>query len=208
MLKSDLMIRHLAADLRDARLAAGLSQRQIALAIGVPRSTIERLELGQLPNLSIRAAAMTAAAVGLDLGVATYPGGRHARDVAQIRLLERLRARLGLDWRWQYEVPLPLDRDRRAWDASAVHATTGIRIRVEAETRFRDVQGVLRRIALKRRDDGSPRVVLLASDTRTNRLRWHDAEAIFTDAFPVGTRAALSALALGRDPGRDALVFL
>ena len=149
-----------------------------------------------------------AAAVGLDLSIRSYPGGAHVRDVGQVRLLLRLTRRLGPDWRWRYEVLLPGDRDRRAWDAVARHERADLGFVVEAETRVRDAQELLRRVSLKRRDGGSPRVVLLVSDTRLNRLRLREAGDAFESAFPVGTRAALAALTAGRDPGHDSLIII
>ena len=207
MLRIEQQMRQLTSELREARIGAGLSQRQVAGAVGIPRSSVERLELGQ-PNVSLRTAGLVAAAVGLDLSIRSYPGGPHIRDVGQVRLLLRLTRRLGPEWRWRYEVLLPGDRDQRAWDAVARHERTDLGFVVDAETRVRDAQELLRRVALKRRDGGSPRVVLLVSDTRLNRLRLREAGDVFGSAFPVGTRAALAALTAGRDPGHDTLIII
>jgi hypothetical protein len=65
------------------------------------------------------------------------------------------------------EVPLPTPGDRRAFDA--VIGGAGETIAVEAETRFRDLQAVRRRIAAKCRDANVSRVILLVLDSRTNR---------------------------------------
>ena len=185
MLRIEQQMRQLTSELREARIGAGLSQRQVAAAVGIPRSSVERLELGQ-PNVSLRTAGLVAAAVGLDLSIRSYPGGPHIRDVGQVRLLLRLTRRLGPEWRWRYEVLLPGDRDQRAWDAVARHERTHLGFVVDAETRVRDAQELLRRVALKRRDGGSPRVVLLVSDTRLNRLRLREAGDAFESASPSG----------------------
>jgi len=189
-------------------LSAGLSQHRVAVAAGISRSALERLELGQSPNLTLVVGVRVAAAVGLDLVVRTYPGGRHLRDAGQIRLMTRLRARMGPGWRWRFELPLPGPTDQRAWDAAATHAATGASVVIEAETRIRDAQEVLRRIGGKRRDAGTPRVILLVADTRSNRAALHEAEAAFRAEFGLTTRAALMALSAGNAPDQDALVVL
>jgi hypothetical protein len=96
--------------------------------------------------------------------------------------------------------------DRRAWDA--VISGVGFRIGVEAETRIRDVQELLRRIALKKRDGGVDRVILLVADTRANRATLRAFDAVLKSSFPVSSRDALAALGSGRDPGGDAIVIL
>ncbi len=201
-------IREFAEDFRAARRQTGLSQASVALLCGLSRSSIGRLERGDLHSLTIIRAAMLAAVVGLDLSVRAYPGANPARDAAQIRLLQRIRVRLGPLWTWEFEVPLHLPHDQRAWDTRATHKVTGAVVVFEAVTRLTDVQAAIRRITLKRRDDGDPRVILLLADTRANSAVRTDAADILSSAFPVGPRAALRALAAGRDPGADAIVVL
>jgi hypothetical protein len=84
----------------------------------------------------------------------------------------------------------------------------GVSIGVEAETRPRDFQDLLRRIALKRRDGGVNRVVLLLRNSRWNRniVRAHGRE--LSEAFPVDGVAALKALKEGRDLGGDAVIVI
>ena len=135
------------------------------------------------------------------------PGPAPVRDAGQLRLLRRLCARLGPDWVWEYEVPLGLERDQRAWDARVTHLRTGVSFVIEAVTRVTDVQALARRIAIKRRDGGAPRIVLLLADTRANAEVLGLADILQT-AFPIRTRGALKALRAGADPGGDCLVVL
>jgi transcriptional regulator with XRE-family HTH domain len=202
------ILREFAREFRGARRSGGLSQEVVARASGVARATIGRLERDELRHLSIVHAAQLATAVGLDLFLRTYPGGRALRDAGQVRLLGRLMGRLGPDWSWTFEVLLGIPRDLRAWDAQARHIKTGTIVVVEAVTRLTDIQEVLRRIASKRQDGGSPRVILLISETRSNARALAEAGPIIESAFPVRGRAALRALTMGRDPGADALVVL
>jgi len=202
------LVREFSQEFRAARRAVGLSQEAVARACGVSRATIERLELGNRDSLSIIHAAQLAAIVGLDLSLRTFPGPAHVRDAAQLRLLRRFIARLGPLWRWQFEFLVGPAPDQRAWDARGVCPTTGAVVVVEAVTRLTDAQDTLRRLALKRRDGGFPRVVLVVAETRTNTLALALAGDVIRAEYPVATRRALRELAAGRDPGGDALVIL
>ncbi|HUQ44890.1 MAG TPA: hypothetical protein VM451_10860, partial [Candidatus Limnocylindria bacterium] len=134
---------------------------------------VARVCQGRSPKASVVLLATLAAIVGLDLAARTFPGGQPLRDRAQLALLARLRARIGTATSWHTEVPVvggaPAGRsDLRAWDA--VVSGRGWRAGIEAETNVRDVQALLRRLELKRRDgDIIGGLVLALSDTRHHR---------------------------------------
>lgn len=196
------------ADIRQARIAAGMSQQALAGLVKISRSRISRIERGEEPDVPALLLARMAVFVGLDLGIRAYPGGDPMLDVAQVRLLSRLRERLGPGWDWAFEVALPTLGDLRAWDAVATCRATGVLVHVEAETRLEDIQALLRRFSLKCRDGGANRMVLLVADTRHNRDVVRAAEAALHDAFPAELRRALPSLADGRDPGADLLLLI
>lgn len=196
----------LGEELRDGRLAAGLSQGSVAAAIGVSPSEVGRIERGEAPWVSLQVLAAFAATLGLAVRVGTYPSGGGLRDAAHRALIDALRLRLHPRIRLRTEVPLPLPGDLRAWDAML--DGLGEPIGLEAETRIRDGQQLERRIALKQRDGGIGRVVLLVADTERNRRTVREGGATLRETFPVGGNEALRALAEGRDPGGSALVFL
>ena len=100
---------------------------------------------------------------------------------------------------------MPIEGDRRS--ADAVIDAPKLAALIEAETRIDDVQALERRISLKQRDLRLPRVILVIADTRHNRDVIARVPAL-RERFPVTTRACLSALAHGRDPGGDALVII
>jgi hypothetical protein len=81
-------------------------------------------------------------------------------------------------------------------------------VAVEAETRLRDVQALLRRVAAKRRDGAADRLVLVVADTRTNREVVRVAQPEFVAAFPADARTAWSALAAGLPPPGDSLILV
>lgn len=194
-----------ATELLNARRAAAISQRELGRQVRVSHSKIGKAERGEPNQLTIELAAKMAAVLGLQLSVTLHPDGSPVRDAAHVALLARFRARLAPGMRWRTEVPIPIDGDRRSVDA--VVENLAVRAMIEAETRIDDVQGLERRVNAKQRDLGIARVILLVADTRHNRTIVANIPAIRT-RFPVSTRACLSALGRGRDPGGDALVFL
>lgn len=186
-------------------MSSGLSVREVARAIGVGPHRIERAERGEPGSLTIDLAARMAPVVGLQLAASAYPNGDPVRDRAQLALLGRLRIRLHSSLGWRTEVPMPIAGDLRG--ADGVVDGPSWSIVVEAETRVTDAQAVERRSALKKRDLGADRLILLLADTPNNRtvLRLHPE---LREQFPVGGRRCLAALGRGEDPGGDCVVLL
>jgi transcriptional regulator with XRE-family HTH domain len=197
----------LARELRDARINAGRLQADVAKAAGISTSELSRIELGRSSALQFETVSVVAAIVGLDVVLRVYPGDHVLNDEAQVRLLRALRERLGPDWSWRFEVPVAAG-DQRTWDSGGAHREGHVSVKVDAETRARDFQGVLRRIVPKREAAGSSRTILLVADTRTNRAAIAAARDELGAEFPVPTREALRALVAGRDPGADCLIVL
>src|SRR5437667_6721957 len=80
----------LGLELREARLGRGLRQTEVARAASSSTSHVSRVELGLVPDLSIRDAFRHGAVVGLRLHARFYPAGGGLRDAAQLDLLRRL----------------------------------------------------------------------------------------------------------------------
>jgi transcriptional regulator with XRE-family HTH domain len=192
------------SELINARIAHGVSQRELARQLRVSHTKVCHVEAGR-SGLSIELAARMAAVLGLELNASVHPDGEPVRDKAHLALLERLRRRLPDALRWRTEVTIPITGDRRS--ADAVIDGFDVAAMVEAETRLGDIQALERGIAGKQRDMQIERVVLLVADTRHNR---HVIESVpeLSRRFPIGTRACLAAFTRGRDPGGDCLVVL
>jgi len=194
-------MRHVADDGRAARINAGLSQRDVARAIGTSHSRIGRFERSATLGSDLPFIGAYCAVVGLDLAIRTYPAGDPIRDRAQLALLERLRVRLHPTLRWRSEVPLPIEKDLRAWDAEIRgRDPRSWRARVEAETRIADGQALERKLTLKLRDDPDGHLILLVSDTRSNRAALATLAPGLSGMLPRSTREILSALTAGREP--------
>ena len=178
----------------------------MASRCGTSESRICRVEHARLARLSVAAISHHAAAVGLKPSVKLYPLGRRLLDGPQLELLKRLHARIHRAWKWETEVPIPLPGDLRSADCRLT--LPGCTIVVEAHTRLSDWQAQSASAARKKRDLEATRLVLLLAATRANRQAVAEANPVASASFPIATKAALAALADGRDPGADAIVFL
>jgi DNA-binding XRE family transcriptional regulator len=194
-------------EIRRARIAAGLSQDDVASAVGLSGSQVGRFERGELDDIGIEQLCRRGIAVGLVPSLRLYPHGDPVRDVAQVRLLARLRSRISPGLRWRVEVPLHGRHDPRAWDT--VLDGSGCADAVEAETRIEDLQATERRSLLKLRDDSTiGHLILLVADTRANRRALDLGREMLRAQFPLDTRSALASLSAGRCPGANAIVIL
>lgn len=196
----------LGTELRDARLARGLRQVDIARVLRTSRFHVSRAERAASISLGIADLAAHGAAVGLRLRARFYPASGGLRDAAQLDLLRRFRVRIGDTWAWQLEAPLNIPGDQRAFDAHLRRDDTTVA--VEAITRLRDAQAQLRAATLKQRDGQATRLVILLKASHTNRTALASAADVLATTFPLGTRATLAALAQGDDPGENGIVLL
>jgi len=197
----------LADDLREARLAAGLSQLEIARALGLSNSQIGRIERAEQDRIAVEDVAAFAAAVGLRLSVNLYPVGGRLRDARQLQMIERYQ-RLTVEggWRIGLEVPIGTPGDLRAFDLLLTRGP--IVIAHEFVSRLRDVQAQIRPLLLKQRDAGIERLVLVVAASHGNRQAVAEAGTVLRESFPLGTKAVLAAIRAGRDPGANGLVLV
>ena len=193
-------------DIREARLRAGTTLRELSVSVGISVAELSRIERGLAPHVAYESLAIIGAAVGLDISIRAFPNGAPVRDAAQLELLGRLRAVLPRGLRLRFEVPLGIPGDLRAWDA-AIEAPTWWRP-VEAESRLRDVQALQRRIRLKCRDAQVEQVVLVVADTRHNRHVLRVAADHLAELFPASSRDLLAALRAGQGPLRSGILIL
>lgn len=200
-------LQELGADLRSARLSAGLKLSDVGVRIAVSEATVMRRERGDLPGPRPEELARHAAAVGMRARIKVYPEGAPLRDTAQVELIRRFRERLKAPHRFAVEVPVTDDPgDSRAWDA--VLELPGCTCALEFVTRFHDCQAQLRAFNLKLRDGRVDRLVVVAKSSQANRRTLYAARDITQANFPLGTRRTMASLAAGRDPGANALVLL
>jgi transcriptional regulator with XRE-family HTH domain len=189
-------------ELRERRLALGLSQWVVGDAVRKSRSTVSRIEGGRSRAVSIVDVARLARVLGLDPFMRLYPGGAPIRDAAQATRLRGLLERVRPPLTWSTDVPLP-QRDegppeRRAWDA--VLYGHGERTTIELESRIRDAQEMSRRFGLKRRDDPTEHWLLVVADTRMNREVLKEFGALFAVYPRIATSWVFAPLERGEHP--------
>jgi transcriptional regulator with XRE-family HTH domain len=202
-------LREAGANLRDARLVAGLTLDSVAHAIGSSASSVLRVERGTQPGPRPVTLAAHAAAVGLRARIRLYPEGPPIRDAAQVALIREFRARLHPDIGFTLESPaieVPGANDVRAFDA--LLTIGACRCGVELYTRFHDCQAQLRAALVKQRDAGVDRLLVVVKATHANRRAVAAAADLIATTLPLGTRQTMRALAAARDPGANGLVML
>ncbi len=166
------------------------------------RAHYGRIESGNVEKLTLLETNRIAAILGLNPSVRLYPAGAPIRDAGHADRLQRFIAPIAKPMKCRLEVPLPVIEGRpelRAWDV--VIFGEGQRTAIELEMRLRDVQAVIRRIDLKRRDDPTEHFLLLIADTRTNRLVLAEYAGLFVDWPRLKPSAVRRALEAGQHPG-------
>jgi transcriptional regulator with XRE-family HTH domain len=204
--KASATILELEREIEELRRQHGLSLTDLGAAVGLSRWRVGRICAGRDPNLTIAEVARLMAALGSELAIRAYPHGEPVRDAAHLALLERHRSRLHGDLRWRTEVPVSVAGDLRAWDAT-VSGRDWV-LGIEAETRVRDMQALLRRLALKARDGRVDGVILLLADTRHHRHLVALTAPMLREQFPTTGRRAVELLAVGARPPGSAVVLL
>jgi transcriptional regulator with XRE-family HTH domain len=201
------MIRSVWTELRDTRIAHGLSQRSVARAARISPTHLGRLERGEIRNPSVALICRIARTLGLSASLKLYPAGEPVRDAPQLALLGRFEALLGTPLRMRREVHLPIEGDQRAWDAMVVGGQRpGF---AEGESRLGDMQAVSRRVDLKKRDD--PRasvVILIVARTRHNLRVLREHRESLRAQFPLDGAAIARSLRAGEMPPASGIIVL
>lgn len=194
-------LRELGDEFRERRLQLNRSQAVVAAACDISRVHYGHIENGRVPGLSVLEVNRIAAVLGLVPSVRLYPDGPPVRDVGHTNRLERFLLEAARPISFRLEVPLPGVEgrlERRAWDA--VLFLGAARTSIELEMRLRDVQALIRRIDLKRRDDPTESFLLLVADTRTNRRVLALYGGLFVGLPRLKSSSARGALQSGRLP--------
>jgi transcriptional regulator with XRE-family HTH domain len=183
------------AQLRDARVLAGLSQRTIAGAIGWNQQHYSRFEAGRVTNAPLRVFVIGASLLGLDVSVSFHPVGPALRDKGHEAVIERFLKLLNPAWRVVRELPFPTPGDPRFWDLTLRIGAQLVGI--EVETRIRDVQALVRRMRERGRDGGADVIVIVLSDSAHNRELVDQFREALGQEFAIAPRDLLAALRAG-----------
>jgi len=190
-------VRRMISELIETRHVASVSQETLARELGRSQSDVSRLErLVGIDLVSFVEVAELASLMGLELSAGLHPVGEPLRDKGHQALLRRFRAELSPAFKDLAEVPLPTPGDRRSWDL-LLRLPAQV-IGVEAETRIRDMQRLVRHVHQRERDGGVNAIVVVLASTRTNRLLVEELRLALGPTYATPTRAILGSLRSGQ----------
>lgn len=202
-----VVVRQLVTELVQARQSASVSQRALASLLGCSQSEISRLEhVVKVDNVSFVQVSEVAALLGLELGAGLHAAGEAIRDKGHQALIRRFRALLSPAYRVLAEVPLPTPGDRRSWDL--LLRLPAQLIGVEAETRIRDMQRLVRHVHMRERDGGVDAIILLLAATRTNRHLVDELQIALAPSYATSPKHLLRALRSGQPISGSGIVLL
>jgi transcriptional regulator with XRE-family HTH domain len=182
-------------ELRNARITAGSSQRALARLLGWSQSRYSEWERN-LIDPALSEICEVASLLGLRPGLSFHPIGDPLRDAGQSRLVARFLALLSPLWHVALEAPFPTLGDLRSWDVFLRLASPAHRTGVEAETRIRDQQELVRRIRQRELHGGAETILIVLSDSTHNRANVGALRNALGPKFQAQPRAILAALRL------------
>jgi transcriptional regulator with XRE-family HTH domain len=204
------------ATLRSVRLAAGLSQRQVALRIGRSQSFVSRVEQGRLGSVSVAELDRHCRALGATLVVGIEAplllGGGRQRDAAHaVSVGHAVRRLVAAGWLVELEVEIG-SPGRPGWiDILAFNPMSGVLLVIEVKSELRDLGELERQIGWYEREamraamrfGWSPGSVLgsvlfLATDSNDRRLA--TLGSTLATAFPVRARELATIIDAGGTP--------
>ncbi len=188
------IVQRVLRELREARLAGDVSGRAMSQALGWSGSAYRRFECGDVPPALVDVSA-AAVLLGLELSVSLHPLGQRIRDRGHQALIGRIRRAISSAFTVFAEAPLPGPHELRSWDL--LLRLGGQRIGIEAETRIRDMQELVRHMRLRVRDGGADIVLLVLADTRTNRALVDELREALGAEFSTPPSSILRALKAG-----------
>lgn len=184
----------------------GVSLRALGAELRLSKSQLSRIEGAATADIGVVRLAEMASALGLELAVTLHPTGDGLRDKGHQALIGRFRALLPARTRVAREVPFPNLGDPRHWDL--LLRLGDQRVRVEAETRIRDVQELVRRMRGRERDGGTDAILLALSDSAHNRRLVTELREALGPGYGTSARMLLAALRGGQPLPGSGVVLL
>lgn len=192
--------------LRDARLEANLSQATLAKHAGWPQSRYSRMEQSVQP-LAVEDMFVVAMLLGLRPKLELYRVEEGLRDQGSQALIARFRSILAGAWTATREAPFPTLGDLRSWDL-LIRLGTTYRVGVEAETRLRDIQELVRRIRQRELHGGADHILIILSDSQHNRRHADELRSALGPDYTTHTADLLTALRAGTPLPGSGLILL
>ncbi len=195
-----MLVARALTELENAREGAGLSQANLAHALGWSSSALARFLANELDDVGVTRLSEMASVLGLEVSLGLHPIGDPVRDKGQLAIGRRFQAILSSKWRVTDETLLPGAGELRAWDKllRLISASPPYLVGVDIESRIHDVQAIVRRTRLRERDGQVDAIVLVLGDSATNRRVIDELRAGLGADYASSARAALRALRSGK----------
>jgi transcriptional regulator with XRE-family HTH domain len=187
------------AEVRNARLVAGLSLDQLARELEWSATAVGRLESGQREDIGIVALSEIASVLGYEVSVGLHPIGDPVRDKGQLACGRRFDAVLSERWRVTDETLLPGAGEQRSWDKllRLTDATPRYLVGTDIESRVWDVQAIVRRTRARERDGQVDHILIVLADTAHNRRIVDELRASLGPDYATSARCLVRALRVG-----------
>jgi transcriptional regulator with XRE-family HTH domain len=193
-------------ELRAARHAAGVSQSSLARQLGWSQTRYSQFERATRPA-TVDDVCLVAVMLGLRPRFDLFREDEGVRDQGHQRLIARFCAILSSLWSVHREAPFPTLGDLRSWDV-LIRLGTAFRVGVEAETRVRDQQELVRRIRQRELHGGVDAIVVLLSDSAHNRRLVGELRESLGPDYATPARSLIRALRTGQPlPGSGVIVL-
>jgi transcriptional regulator with XRE-family HTH domain len=200
-----------ANEVRIARVAAGLSQRDVAARAGLTQAFVSQVERGRV-LAGLESMVRLAVVLGLSLSLRLFPGdGLKLRDSGQMDIALAIRTEAHSTRRVRLEEPIAYGNDRRA--ADMILETPIELVMLEIERGLVDFQAQYRAAQLKRatlaaRLGRTVRLVIALPDTRRNRELLRQHQELIRTALPISSRRIWAAIRSGEALGGDGLLWV
>ena len=200
------LVSALLAEVKTARHDANLSQDALSKQLGWTQTRYSRFERNADP-ITVADVCLVATVLGLKPRFALYREGEGLRDQGGQRLIDRFCSLLSPLWTVRREAPFPTLGDLRSWDV-LIRLGTSFRAGVEAESRLRELEELVRRIRQREVHGQADAILIVLSDSAHNRLNVGALRTALGVDYQTPPRQLLTALRTGTPlPGSGLLLI-
>jgi len=196
----------LLSEVKTARHEANLSQDALSKRLGWTQTRYSQFERNADP-ISVEDACVVATVLGMTPRFDLHRVEEGLRDQGGQRLIGRFCSLLSPLWIVRREAPFPTLGDLRSWDM-LIRLGTSFRAGIEAETRLRELEELVRRIRQRELHGGVDEVLIVLSKSAHNRSHVSALRSALGASYSTLPRELLTALRAGRPlPGSGVILL-
>jgi len=203
---ADRVVSALVTELRTARQDANLSQAALAKRLGWSQTRYSLFER-DLEPITVEDVCLAATVLGLKPRFDLYRVDEGLRDRGSEALIERFCALLSPRWSIKREAPFPELGDLRSWDV-LIRLGSLFRAGIEAETRLRELEELVRRVRQRELHGRVDAIVLVLSRSGHNRAQLDELRTALGPDYATLPSNLVAALKAGRPlPGSGVMLL-